>query len=120
MNQALGQLVQLPGVETIILVGADGLVVESATAHAKAIRPDRLGAEIAGLSWQVNIAGRALSGSKVFRYQISTEQHEILAVCIGRFTLGVALKRGSPLRAIQVDLARVAVELVQQLPEEAR
>ena len=110
----LEPLTKLPQVLAAVLVGDDGLEIESAGSGQ--ISTTILAAETAGLVRATTNAGTSLGGGRLFRFSLTTDQFELITVRAGtQYSLSVAAQRGADLRQIQVEMARLALQLVQEL-----
>jgi predicted regulator of Ras-like GTPase activity (Roadblock/LC7/MglB family) len=110
----LTSLSSMPHVLTAVLVSDDGLEVESV--GGATIAPGALAAETASLGrLAADVSGR-LGGGRLFRYSVTTDQFELITIRAGtEYALAVAAQRGADLRNIQVEMARLALQLVQDL-----
>lgn len=111
----LRPLLAVPGVRAAALVGQDGLALE---AHGE--EGELLAAETAALRAAMDRASRRLHGGQVTRLAFTTATLEVVAVAAGAHTVTMALPRGSDTRAAQMELARLAVELLGSLPDGER
>lgn len=110
----LHSLEGLPQVVAAILVGDDGLAVESIGDGS--IPAEALAAETATLGRVASEVGARLGGGRLFRYSITTDQFELITIRAGtNHSLAVAARRGADLRNIQVEMAKLALQLVQDL-----
>jgi predicted regulator of Ras-like GTPase activity (Roadblock/LC7/MglB family) len=110
----LGSLGSIPQVMTAVLVADDGLEIESVGGDS--IAANLLAAETATLVRATTSAGSRLGGGRLFRYSLTTDQFEMITVRAGtQYSLTVAAQRGADLRQIQVEMARLALQLVQEL-----
>jgi predicted regulator of Ras-like GTPase activity (Roadblock/LC7/MglB family) len=110
----LGSLGEIPNVITAVLVADDGLEIE--TTGTGNIPATVLAAETATLVRAMTSTGGRLGGGRLFRYSMTTDQFEMITVRAGtQYSLTVAAQRGADLRQIQVEMARLALQLVQEL-----
>ena len=110
----LGSLGSIPQVMTAVLVADDGLEIESVGGDS--IAANLLAAETATLVRAMSSTGGRLGGGRLFRYSMTTDQFEMITVRAGtQYSLTVAAQRGADLRQIQVEMARLALQLVQEL-----
>lgn len=110
----LGSLERLQHVLAASLVGDDGLEVESIGDGS--VSNEALAAEVATLGRVAGEAGARLGGGRLFRLSITTDRFELIAIRAGTsHSLAVAAQRGADLRTIQVEMARLALQLVQDL-----
>ena len=110
----LGSLGSIPQVMTAVLVADDGLEIESVGGDS--IPANLLAAETATLVRATTSGGSRLGGGRLFRYSLTTDQFEMITVRAGtQYSLTVAAQRGADLRQIQVEMARLALQLVQEL-----
>nr|WP_183988088.1 roadblock/LC7 domain-containing protein [Deinobacterium chartae] len=104
-------LAGLPGVRVAVLAGADGLALEYAGEEVH--EAEQYAAELAGISRALVRSASAVNGGRLLRYGFATENLEVLAVQLEDRILAVAVRRGSDTRALQIELARLAVQLMQ-------
>ena len=110
----LATLATMPHVLTAVLVSDDGLEVEAV--GGTVISTSALAAEVASLGRLASEVSGRLGGGRLFRYSITTDQFELITIRAGaQHALGVAAQRGADLRNIQVEMARLALQLVQDL-----
>ena len=110
----LGSLATMPHVLTAVLVSDDGLEIESVGGDL--IPPSTLAAETATLVRVTTQTGNHLGGGRLFRYSLTTDRFELITIRAGtQYSLAVAAQRGADLRNIQVEMARLALQLVQEL-----
>ena len=110
----LRALLAVPGLHSAALVGPDGLALE---AHGEL--GEQLAAEVAALRLGMDRSSRRLGGGALTRLAFTTEQLEVVAVAAGIHTAALAMPRGSDTRAAQLELARLATELVGLPGQEA-
>ncbi len=104
----------MPHVLTAVLVSDDGIEIESV--GGPQIDPPVLAAETASMVRSSAIAGKNLGGGKLFRWSFTTDNFEIISIRVGmHHSLTVAVQRGADARALQVEMARMALRLVPQL-----
>jgi predicted regulator of Ras-like GTPase activity (Roadblock/LC7/MglB family) len=110
----LGPLENIAQVMTAVLVADDGLEIESIGGDT--VSATLLAAETSTLVRATTTAGNRLGGGRLFRYSLTTDQFEMITVRAGtQYSLTVAAQRGADLRQIQVEMARLALQLVQEL-----
>jgi len=110
----LASLSTMPHVLTAVLVSDDGLEIEAV--GGAVIDPSSLAAETATLGRVAGAVGASLGGGRLFRYSITTDRFELITIRAGTHqSLAVAAQRGADLRNIQVEMARLALQLVQDL-----
>ncbi len=107
----LRSLLAVPNLHSAALVGPDGLALE---AHGE--QGEQLAAEIASLRLGLDRTSRRLGGGVVTRLAFTTESLEVVAVAAGPYTAAFASPRGTDTRAAQMELARLATELMGALP----
>jgi predicted regulator of Ras-like GTPase activity (Roadblock/LC7/MglB family) len=112
--QWLGVLSTMPHVLSAVLVSDDGLEIEAI--GGQTVATNVLAAETATLGRVAGDVGQRLGGGRLFRYSITTDQFELITIRAGtKYSLAVAVQRGADLRNIQVEMARLALQLVQDL-----
>lgn len=110
----LGSLAGLPHVLTTAIIGDDGLPVEATGGTLVGV--EELAAECARLAAAASQAGERLNGGRLYRFSLTTEHFELLLMRAGPgFTLVTAAERGADLRRVQVEMARLAVQLLDEL-----
>ncbi len=123
-NKALSSVAALPGVLRVVLTSADGLVYGQAAGassagseqpNSKQLSAELLSAEITGVTMALRRALSGLSSQTLHRYSFASEQHEFLALNLGRVLLLVAVQTGTALRPVQVEMARVATAIGAEL-----
>jgi|GEM_PF-2305640 len=120
-DKALSSVAALPGVVRVVLTSSDGLVYGQAAggASSEALSADLLSAEITSVTMALGRVLTGLSGGlssqKLHRYSFASEQHEFLALNLGRVLLLVAVQTGAALRPVQVEMARVATAMSAEL-----
>ncbi len=114
MGQWLASLASMPHVLTAVLVSDSGLEIESI--GGAVISSQILAAETASLVRASSIAGTNLGGGKLFRWSFTTDHFEVISLRVGlQHSLTVAVQRGSDPRNLQVEMARLSLQLVSQL-----
>lgn len=110
----LSSLSGLPHVLTTAVIGDDGLLIEAAGGDLVGV--DELAAECARLALAASSASARLNGGRLYRFSLTTERFELLLMRAGPgFTLVTAAERGADLRRVQVEMARLAVQLLDEL-----
>jgi predicted regulator of Ras-like GTPase activity (Roadblock/LC7/MglB family) len=110
----LGSLGNIPQVMSAVLVADDGLEIEAVGGDI--VPTALLAVETATLVRSTTSAGNRLGGGRLFRFSLTTDQFEMITVRAGtQYSLTVAAQRGADLRQIQVEMARLALQLVQEL-----
>lgn len=107
----LDPLKAVPGLVAGVLVGDDGLPLETVGDGGEA-----LAAELASLRATVMRVSRRLGAGRVTRIAFTSERMEIVAMASGDYVLGAAIMRGHDTRPAQQALARLALEIVD-LPD---
>lgn len=97
----------VPGLVAGVLVGPDGLPIESVGDGSEA-----LAAELASLRGTVTRISERLGAGRVTRLAFTSERMEIVAMASGDYVLGAALMRGNDTRLVQQTLARLALEII--------
>lgn len=110
----LAGLAELPQVTAAVLLGDDGLSVEAV--GGPGIDTEVMAAELATLNRVAAAIGASLGGGRLFRCGLTTEGFDLIVVRVGsRHALAVAATRGADLRAVQTEMARLALGLAQEL-----
>ncbi len=114
MAKWLASLASMPHMLTAALVSDAGLEIESV--GGAVISSQALAAETASLTKASSQAGQHLGGGKLFRWSFTTDHFEVIALRVGSsHFLTVAVQRGSDSRNLQVEMARLSLQLVTQL-----
>ncbi len=114
MSKWLTTLASMPYVLTAVLVSDSGLEIEAV--GGAVISSQVLAAETASLVRASSMAGQNLGGGKLFRWSFTTDHFEVISLRVGlTHSLTVALQRGSDPRNLQVEMARLSLQLVSQL-----
>lgn len=103
----LDSLRNVPGLVAGVLVGEDGLPIESIGEGGEA-----LAAELASLRQSVSRISERMGAGRVTRLAFTSERMEIVAIASGAYILGTAIMRGNDTRRAQQALARLALEIV--------
>lgn len=114
MAKWLTTLSNMPHVLTAVLVNDNGLEIEAI--GGAVISSQVLAAETASLVRASSNAGQSLGGGKLFRWSFTTDHFEVISLRVGlTHSLTVAIQRGSDPRVLQVEMARLSLQLVLQL-----
>jgi predicted regulator of Ras-like GTPase activity (Roadblock/LC7/MglB family) len=114
MAKWLASLASMPYVLTAVLVADNGLEIEAI--GGAVISSQRLAAETASLVRASTTASTSMGGGKLFRWSFTTDNFEVISLRVGdTYSLTVAIQRGSDPRQLQVEMARLSLQLVQQL-----
>jgi predicted regulator of Ras-like GTPase activity (Roadblock/LC7/MglB family) len=109
----LGVLENMPQMIAAVLVSDDGLEIESI---GTSMNISGLAAETASLVRVSSDCATNLGAQRLFRFSMTTDQFELITIRAGTsYSLTVAAQRGADLRSIQVEMARLALQLVQDL-----
>ncbi|WP_291426677.1 roadblock/LC7 domain-containing protein [Deinococcus sp.] len=103
----LEALKSVPGLVAGVLVGEDGLPLETVGEGGEA-----LAAELASLRGTVSRISTRMGAGRVTRLSFTSERMEVVAIASGDYVLGAAVMRGHDTRAAQQALARLALEMV--------
>lgn len=110
----LASLASMPNVVTATLVSDAGLEVESV--GGAVVSPAGLAAETASLVRVTSNASTQLRLGQLFRVAFTTDAFEVISIRVGnKHSLTVAAQRGADLRNLQIEMARLALQLVQDL-----
>jgi predicted regulator of Ras-like GTPase activity (Roadblock/LC7/MglB family) len=114
MAKWLTSLASMPYVLTAVLVADSGLELEAI--GGAVISSQMLAAETASLVRASTNASSSMGGGKLFRWSFTTDHFEVISLRVGNsHSLTVAIQRGSDPRNLQVEMARLSLQLVQQL-----
>jgi predicted regulator of Ras-like GTPase activity (Roadblock/LC7/MglB family) len=109
----LSALEGTPHLVTAVLVSDDGLEIESI---GETDQIQMLAAETASIVRVATASGLSLGAQRLFRFSMTTDQFELITIRAGTtYSLTVVAQRGADLRGIQVEMARLALQLVQEL-----
>ncbi len=100
------------GVRQVVLVGQDGLLIESAGKETP--EPELLAAELATLARASRTLARSLGGD-LRRFTLATEHREVLVVVFSGYCLGAVLEKGADRKSIGHELSRLALRLAQTI-----
>lgn len=103
----LDALKAVPGLVAGVLVGEDGLPIESVGEGGEA-----LAAELAAVRSTFMRVSDRLGAGRVTRLAFTSERMEIVALASGDYVIGAAVMRGSDTRVAQQVLARLVLEVV--------
>jgi predicted regulator of Ras-like GTPase activity (Roadblock/LC7/MglB family) len=104
----------MPNVVTATLVSDAGLEVESV--GGAVVSPAGLAAETASLVRVTSNTSKQLRLGHLFRVAFTTDAFEVISIRVGnKHSLTVAAQRGADLRNLQIEMARLALQLVQDL-----
>lgn len=107
----LRSLLAVPSVRSAALVGRDGLALEAHGPESEA-----LAAEIASLRAATDRVSRRLGGGQLTRLAFTTETLEVVMIAVGEYGAAMTVARGTDTRPAQMELARLAQELLGKLP----
>lgn len=109
----LNALEGTPHLLSAVLMSDDGLEIESI---GEPEQTQTLAAETASIVRVANASSLGLGAQRLFRFSMTTDQFELITIRAGaNYSLTVVAQRGADLRGIQVEMARLALQLVQEL-----